>query len=483
MDTSEDIEELLHCDESRDDEPDAVPAPTDKQCSTCLRNCDTVEEKDKHEDTSDRGTKRVDFGGIAGLEINMDYPDMEQGWHHPEILNLFLKEGSLKRVLLKDKLTDGRALNGITHDVLYQTLCFMVDWALVSGTEMIDKSKYNYDPTPYRAKCVTCIADATWKCSKCNKGSELCKCKCKCGKECKSPKKPVTHKVRFSPVVAWACVKCDRADYACECPEPYVTNAKTYHHEHYFSWVQWRSHMEKTTFSSKETVKAALLGNQKAWLAIACSLHHFQDTRDKSMRWMIGTENHLGVKGRWQWTPFQVSISILLQAIDMILMILAMPSSKIQLTPGVMPYLALTCLMIQIKADHDCHLGSLTSRIEAAMPKEMDRSVYKTIYRRVWGRAFQFVIPGHTIKVDTSSMRWMKPESSFQDQEDCVANSLFQLSDHVPRLDNKSVEPTKVACPFYIRTPRTMIIRPSAYRRFFDSYIDRQNWIVKSNRL
>lgn len=487
MDTSEDIEELLHCDE----EPDAAVDLT-KQCSTCLKKCDTQEEKDRHEDTSDRGGRRVDLGdGQGDFDVFIPAPDVSAGWQYPEALDLFLKEGSLKRVLLKGKLEDGRGLNGITHDILYQTLCFMVDWALVSGEGMIDTSgQYGIDPTEKRKKCELCAADSKWVCEKCKRGAELCKCKRP--KECtdceeKKLKKckciPKTNKVLFSPVVSWACVKCDRCDFACECGDPIKCKAETRHHDQYFEWVKWRAHMEKTVFSSKEDVKVALLGRQQAWLSIGCALKHHQDTRHKSMQWMFGIANHLGVQGRWQWTEFQVSVSALLQAIDMLLMILALPTSKLNITPGMLPYVGMMCLMLQVQSEDECHIDRILSRMEWAMPREMKRSTFTKIHRTIWTQVFQFVLPGQTIGVDTSSMRWMKPNSSFQDQEDCVAGSIFQLSDHVPRLDNKTLEERKVACPFYIRTPRTMIIRPNAYVRLFQSYIDRQKWIIKSNRL
>ncbi len=185
----------------------------------------------------------------------------------------------------------------------------------------------------------------------------------------------------------------------------------------------------------------------------------------------------MGIRGRWQWTDEQVSISKLLQAIDMLLMVLSLAPSRLEVTPSVLPYIGMMWLMLQINADEEQHLRKVLTRIDASMPYEFDKADYKNLYRTLYISIFQFVIPGYTIFGDTSSLTWMRKGVNFQKEEDRVSRMLFQMSDYVPRINNKTLDEAKPACPLFTRAPKTLILKPSVYNRLFESYKDRQIWM------
>jgi hypothetical protein len=466
MDEGEDIEELLICDEVDDE----------KQCSTCMRMCDSVNEKEMHEDASRRGVDRIKsvmdgpslFNVTAAPPILCDDDGKELTaipYEAPETLTLFTPSGAFRRIVLSAKLGEKGGLNGITHDILYQTICFMADWAFNSPKGFVDKTKYLRDVGPLRDKCPTCIADSMWTCERCSKGSELCRCK-----------KPVdfqTNKARYSPPplpVDWSCVQCDKVEGDCWCSVPLRAPVQPYHAQAYYSWMASR-------YSSIEQIRAIMIGKQKAWLGIYCSLNHYPDFRQGCLRWVIGVQNHMGIKDRWQWSPEQVSVCALLQAIDMVLMVLA--SDVVDVNVHALPYVAMICLMLQINADDDCRLEKVLTQIDAMMPYEYKRENYKRLYRQLLVNVFQFVLPGHTIFGDTSALWWMSPMRLFQDQEDKAARTLFQYQYYVPHISNNTLEELKPACPLTIRSPRTTIFRASAYKRLFEGYEARQKWIVQ----
>lgn len=485
MDEGEDVEDLLIC-----DEPDVS-----LQCSTCQRECATVEEKDRHEDTSARREDRIKFmlDQPCVFDVNMSYPELAHfpedkdlpiqplDWAAPKALALFFAEGSLDRVLLSSSLSEAKGLNGITHDMLYQTICFMADWALCSDKGFVHRMDYMQDPEPWRAKCTDCMLDAAWKCKTCKNGSETCRC------NAKKKIKHETNKVMFTPPIDWACKTCQKGEHACNCKLPIKVRPEKRHVNAYYVWVAEKDakcpkdYKEKMAFAMniKDRVRKELLGRQKTQLAYYCAVHHFPDIRHPSMSWMVGEKDQLGIKGRWQWSEEQVSISSVLQAIDMLLMILALPQRSLEISPGALPYVAMMCLMLQIHKDADNHLKKVLAKIDAAMPYEFGRSDYVKMYRTIYIHIFQFVLPGSTILGDTSAMWWMRPASNFQVEEDRSSRILFQVLDYVPHIDNKTLEETKPACPLFIRAPKTVVMRPSAYNRLFESYCDRQKWIER----
>ncbi len=281
MDIGEDIEELLEC-----NEPDAI-----LQCSTCLKVCATLEEKQNHEEASTRRGDRlkpIHDSSKAVFHLREKELNIKADWRSAEALDLFFPSGALKRVLLSSALSEAKGLNGITHDMVYQVICFMVDWSLYSEKGFISRGDYLADPSPFRARCMECLHNMTWKCKTCGFGAELCRCpderlkkdwvcpECKeTHARCRCFNERDTEKIMFSPPIKWACKTCGQGCHMCECKMPIKIKPRTNHIDAYYKW----SRQQDPTNSTKEQTRAALCGPQIQAMQFYCAVHHYPDLR------------------------------------------------------------------------------------------------------------------------------------------------------------------------------------------------------------
>lgn len=142
----------------------------------------------------------------------------------------------------------------------------------------------------------------------------------------------------------------------------------------------------------------------------------------------FGSGDALGISGRRDWTPEQISVHIVLQAIDMLLMLLSVPEF-VDIDRAGLPLVAFVCLGAQLEGDDDYYCpfhkdsadpkrGSVPmffNHCLAPIRCTWKREIRKA-YIDVFGKVFACILPGQTIVGKdmpfpaTDATQWMNPK-------------------------------------------------------------------------
>ena len=485
----------LVCNEPPLDEDTVLDMPPELvQCTVCGMRFDGADSFFAHSNKHAGAMGRVEqimrspvpsqFGIIA-----------DKAFVKGEAHDLFLRSdrASLKRGVLWARLSSS-VNDGINHDVLYQTLTWMIDFALHSGPGVVDRRNYNRDTDSARRNCSLCEADAKWVCLQCKKTASSCVCK-------KKKTEFHTEKIMWSPAVTWVCARCGLGNFACDCQKPIkdYDGVTREHNAAYWKRIDilnaQASEGDEKLYTTRQERREMILGDQRQILAYFCALNHYPDTKHFVHRTMLGVYNHMDIPGRWQWTKNQFSVSIVIQAMDMLLMVLAC-SDKIHLNAAALPVVAMMCLALQVESDDDCLMEKPRTYIrDHAFPIAVST---KDIVNTLWAKVFQFILPGQTLprigrrKRDTKRVRayptestgahrWMRQLNDntkvgvnqglqfLQEEEDKVARFLFHFQDTIPRLHPVSGLQIKQD-DITEKSGNVLVLRPEAYRVLFNSY-------------
>lgn len=515
--------------------PPSPEPPEEFECDMCSSVCKDDAELQTHVDAHLPQWERI----VAVMGRNL-YPEftpkrsLALGDAHSLFYGTAVSE--TKRQALIKNLSGPTGINGITHDVLYQTLVWVIDWSMNSGLSVTTDVYIPEDIEKTRKECVRCAQDVHWRCKKCKLQFPGC--------TCSKPKDWKTHKICWTPVVGWICRKCGKCDYECECEGRFCKlcdsgkkhcgckgPSRNYEVDKGHNDLYWEHVKELNTkiplvedkHTDRDTRLQLMMGNQRKAMDIYCAIRHYPDYKHPAHVASMGEANILGIKGRYQWAGSQVTITALLQTLDMVLMVLAC-KDRVQINAFALPYVVMMCLWLQARGCDDSEHVDLLARIKAIMPINMDKKELKDIQRSLWILIFAAVLPGHTDPYnegsgiqDTSSRRWMNPKllnvpcskglnvpcskgyeckskeeadaldrlQLFQQEEAKVAKALFQLQDNVIHLDNAG-KPLPRVCAGNIEQRHrveTLVLKPEAYQSLFLSYEQRREWFLKQQQL
>lgn len=411
--------------------PRTIPIGDGHNCFFCDNECKDNDELSWHVRESETTTQRAQ----AILEDDF-YPAPKVVWRptvRPSDSSLaasllFTPENDSCRRKLWNRLASAEGQNGITHDDLYQVICFIVHWALASETRI--------DPDGFATQC-----QIIGVCEDCNK---------KPGVEWKEPADAKAEDEAIKLVSA-----ADQVQYSTVAQQRAIIKIK--------AW-------------------------QRTWLF--CQTQHHPELTRPDMVLAIGKHDHLGVEGRFQWAPFQVALHTVLHTIDMLLMLLAWPDA-FHINARGLPLAAFVCLVIQDKFERieDSHNLKL-DHLKEVLDGQFDLAMLQKMERDIHWKFFDGCPPGSTIFHRTDCTTWFPVEEKkhppevnsdlkeYSELEDRLGQALFKMYDKVPIFDEK----VKVApdyCSASAEHPCLCLV-PSAYPILFESYQNRRMWFAKN---
>lgn len=372
-------------------------------------------------------------------------------------LGLFTAAGTKRRDALINRILAPGGQHGVTADVLYQSLTFMVDWALSSGNRNVGDTVYAR-PQPGQMPCHACLPNLSAPCKTCKRvydnHSETCR-------DCPAPQF-----VRWEPTSPETTPEFNKMLEAIEAAEG-----------------------KGPTYDRRDVIKTKTLGDQTASAAWMCSIKHFPDPFSASFKAVLGPVGQLGVPGRYQWTNSQISISLVLQAIDSVLMLLSIPEYLL-INAQALPLVCMICLSLQSMGEDDGEHMVPMNRVIKVLRQSVTKDANR-LRTRLWSDVFGFVLPGHTLNMATDATQWMSPVvrkckiddinsfermKQFGREEAKIGDALFKRQILIPTLDAKG-QPVSSPCMSTSSRRFTLTIDTGAFVRLFMSYGQRRQWI------